>query len=163
MNTISKICNGKSPLTSYVAGEIVKCFPGTRYEWLMGTSEFETDLLLQGYKAFRPYMEKKKRENAVSAFFRSLNLSFSLNMPNNTKLELPTDEFLSSANDGELEEAFREIDSVLRSPSAYIIEKDGEVWGYCSEEKKNALFEEIFDFAEFSLLKLCDREDNKNG
>lgn len=162
MNTISKICNGKSPLTPYVAGEIVKCFPGTRYEWLMGNDEFETELLLQGYKAFRPYMEKKKREKAVSSFFRSLNLSFSFNVPDDPKWKLSTDEFISRATDKELEKAFTEAEDLLHSPSSYVIEKDGEVLGYCSQQEKNALFEEIFDFAEFSLLKLCNRRVN-NG
>ena len=163
MNTISKICNGKSPLTPYVAGEIVKCFPGTRYEWLMGNDEFETELLLQGYKALRPYMEKKKREKAVSSFFRSLNLSFSLNVPEDPKWKLSTEEFLSRTTGKELTEVFKETEDILHSSNAYVIEKDGEVWGYCSEQEKNALFEEIFDFAEFSLLKLCNREGQGNG
>ena len=163
MNTISKICNGKSPLTPYVAGEIVKCFPGTRYEWLMGNDEFETELLLQGYKTLRPYMEKKKREKAVSSFFRSLSLSFSLNVPDDPKWKLSTDEFISRATDKELEKAFTETGDILHSPNAYVIEKDGEAWGYCSVQEKEALFEEIFDFAEFSLLKLCNKEKQNNG
>lgn len=163
MNTISKICNGKSPLTPSIAARIVKCFPGTRYEWLMGDSEFETDLMLQGYKAFKPYMEKKKRENAVSSFFRSLNLSFSLNVPESSPLKMCADEFFSEVKSGGFSEAFKQYEDIIHSPSAYIIEKDGEIWGYCSEEERKTLFAEIFDFAEFSLLKLCDREDNKNG
>lgn len=162
LNTISKIINRKSPLTPYIAGEFVRCFPGTKYEWLMGDSIFETDLTEQGYHAIKPYMEKRKRENAVSSFFRSLNLSFSLNVPETSQLNESTDEFLSKAKNGEFSKAFEQYEDIIHSPKAYIIEKDGEVWGYCSERERNALFEEIFDFAEFSLLKLCNREDN-NG
>lgn len=162
LNTLSKICNGKAPLTPYIANEIAKCFPGTKYEWLMGTSDFETDLLEQGYRAIRPYMEKKKREKAVSSFFHSLNLSFCLNTPEDPKWNLSTDEFFSRVTDKELIEVLKETEDILQAPNAYLIKKDGEVWGYCSEKEKNALFEEIFDFAEFSLLKLCNRREN-NG
>lgn len=165
MNTISKICNKKSPLTPYVADKIVKCFPGTRYEWLMGNSEFETDLLEQGYKAFKPIIEKRMRENAVYSFFESLNLSFSLNTPKDSPLNKNTKEFLSevTVTHGKFSEAFKQFEDIIHSPNAYIIKKDGEVWGYCSEDERKALFAEIFDFAEFSLLKLCNREGQDNG
>lgn len=163
MNTISKICNEKSPLTPYVAGEIIKCFPGTRYEWLMGIDDFETELILQGYKAVKPFMEKKKREKAVFSFFHSLNLSFSPNVPETSILNARTDEFLSRIKEEEFSEAIKQYEDLIHSPGAYAIKKDGEVWGYCSEEEKNALFEEIFDFAEFSLLKLCNRGERENG
>ncbi len=163
MNTISKICNKKSPLTPYVAGEIIKCFPGTRYEWLMGVDDFETELLLQGYKAIKPFMEKKKREKAVSAFFHSLNLSFSLNVPKTSPLNAPTEEFLSKATSEGIEEALKEYFDFAQLPNAYAIKKDGEILGYCSEWEMKTLYEEIFDFAEFSVLKLCNRREQDNG
>lgn len=162
-NTISKIMNLKSPLTPFVAGEIIKCFPGTRYEWIMGIDDFETELILQGYKAIKPFMEKKKREKAVSSFFRSLNLSFSLNVPDTSPLNTTTEEFLSKATTEEIEKAFDGCFDLLQSPKAYVIKKDGDIWGYCSEQEMKTLFEEIFDFAEFSLLKLCNRGVRDNG
>lgn len=163
MNTLSKIVNRKSPLTPYVADKIVKCFPGTRYEWLMGIDDFETELILQGYKAFKPFMEKRKREKAVSSFFHSLNLSFSPNVPETSLLGMSMDKIISKYEKGDLQKALEEYSDLIQSPNAFVIEKDGEEWGYCSEEEKNALFEEIFDFAEFSLLKLCNRGEQKNG
>lgn len=163
MNTLSKIVNGKSPLTPYVADKIVKCFPGTRYEWLMGIDDFETELILQGYKAFKPFMEKRKREKAVSSFFHSLNLSFSPNVPETSLLGMPMDKIISKYEKGDLQKALDEYSGLMQSPNAFVIEKDGEEWGYCSIEEKNALFEEIFDFAEFSLLKLCNRGEQENG
>ena len=43
LNTISKIINRKSPLTPYIASEIANCFPGIKYEWLLGNSDYKTD------------------------------------------------------------------------------------------------------------------------
>lgn len=160
---ISYIINGKRNLTQDAAEKIVEKFPGTRIGWLLGYEDFETDILEQGYRAIRPYMEKQKRKKAVSTFFSSLSLSFSPNVPEQSLLNLSADKLISKFKDGDIQKVLEEYESLMQSRSAYIIEKDGEIWGYCSNEEMETLFEEVFDFAEFALLKLCNREEQRNG
>jgi len=42
-NTLSKIANGKAPMSDYVAQEIIKAVPGIRREWIMGYDDFKTE------------------------------------------------------------------------------------------------------------------------
>lgn len=43
-NTLSRIVNGKAPLSHRVAADIVMLFPDIRTEWLMGEDDFLTEM-----------------------------------------------------------------------------------------------------------------------
>lgn len=156
---ISYIINGKRNLTEDAAERIVEMFPETRIEWLLGYDNYETEFMKAACEAIKPVLERGRRRRAVENFFNSFDLSFSVNVADSSALDETTDEFLDHATADDIQEAFAEMESVIKSPKAYVIKKDGEIWGYCSEDEKRILFEEILDFAEFSLLKLC----NKGG
>lgn len=159
---ISYIINGKRNLTVDAAERIVEMFPGTRIEWLLGYDSYETEFMKSGCEYIKPVLERIRRIRAVESFFSSFDLSFFVNVTD-PALNEPADEFLDRATADDIQKAFVELESVQQSPKAYVIKKDGEIWGYCSEEEKRILFEEIVDFAEFSLLKLCNRGGQENG
>ena len=159
---ISYIVNGRRNLTDDAAQAIVKLFPPTRFEWLMGYDDFETPLLKDGYIALKPFMEKKIREKAVTAFFKAVNLTFKPNVPDNSTLNLNITDFCKLPI-SEIDSAMDEFASLEKTDKAYIIKKDNEVLGYCSNDERKALFEEIFSFVEFKLSRLCDRRGENNG
>lgn len=43
-NTLSRIANGKAPLSHRIAGDIIELFPDIRAEWLMGEDDFQTEM-----------------------------------------------------------------------------------------------------------------------
>ena len=43
-NTLSRIANGKAPLSHRIASYIVELFPDIRAEWLMGDDDFQTEM-----------------------------------------------------------------------------------------------------------------------
>lgn len=140
-NTISKILNGKSPMSHYVATEIHRVFPRYRIDWLMGDSEHKTDAE-KGLTEFAEWNDEwQKRLYAVRILAYLAGYEIDL-FPQNNGMSL--------------DEVFARI------KSGYQITQNGEVLGYCPLERFNLLALDIQELTE-QRIKSYLREVSKDG
>lgn len=150
MNTLSKIVNGKSPLTPYVADKIVKCFPGTRYEWLMGSDRFETDAEKQLFPAIDSMVRKRDAERAVMAFLKVYGITIEAN----SAVEMTTGEFFDLPKD-KVKNAVKNALTTLNSDHAFVVkDRRGNILKYISDAERKRFIEDIYDFVDMKFDKL---------
>lgn len=160
-NHISMIEKGKRGLTLDKAKQIAALFPPTRFEYLMCFDNFKTPMQKQIHPIAKRLAEKSRCNRAVENFFDTFNLKFELNF-SDPELEKIGQKKLSDLSEEEVESLILNSIPMMQRPDTFLIKKDDEVLGYCSDEERKRLFEEIIDFAEFKITKLTERSGN-NG
>ena len=167
--TLSMIERGVRSLTEENARKIVDLFPGINIAWLLGYEAFETEAEAEVgrliYPTFKKIFEKNTRIRAVQSLFDTIDLSFELNSSSaavKEYREMTTDQFFNLPVEKQ-QQAFESILSCLEHSTEYLIKKDDQIVGYCSEIEKKALYEEIFSFVEFKINQLCVKGDVQVG
>lgn len=156
---ISYIINGRRNLTEEAAQAVVKQFPDTRIEWLMGYDDFKTQLQSSLFPAVKSLISTKNRERALKKMLSVYGLSFefdpkepphSFEALENTKIEdmdkIPED-VLSQGISDFMEREDNQPDYILKCSS-------GETILRCSKKQIKQLAIDIEDYLEFKLNKL---------
>lgn len=157
---ISYIINGRRNLTEDAAQAIIKLFPGTRIEWLMGYDDFKTPLHAKVFPAFQTFISHRNRKRALKNLLSVYGLSFEfdpqslspdvLEAFNNTKTEdmdkIPEDILMQGIDE------FWELDDT--QPNYILKHSSGEIILRCSENQIKQLEIDIEDYLEFKLNKL---------
>lgn len=168
---ISYIINGRRNLTEDAAQAIIKQFPGTRIEWLMGYDDFKTPLHAKVFPAFQTFIFHRNRKRALENLLSVYGLSFEfdpqslspnvLEVFNNTKTEdidkIPEDILMQGLSE------FAELED--EQPNYILKHSSGEIILRCSDNQIEQLAVDIADYLEFKLNKLeeqCKKGD-KNG
>lgn len=166
---ISYIINGRRNLTEEAAQAVVKQFPDTRIEWLMGYDDFKTQLHSSLFPVVKSLISTKNRERALEKMLSVYGLSFefdpkepphSFEVLKNTKTEdmdkIPEDVLAQGIYDF-MERGDNRPDYILKCSS-------GETVLRCSKKQIKQLEIDIEDYLEFKLNKLeiqCKKgEDN---
>lgn len=156
---ISYIINGRRNLTEEAAQAVVKQFPGTRIEWLMGYDDFKTQLQSSLFPVVKSLISTKNRERALKKMLSVYGLSIefdpkepphSFEVLENTKIEdmdkIP-EEVLSQGISDFMERGDNQPDYILKCSS-------GETILRCSKKQIKQLEIDIEDYLEFKLNKL---------
>lgn len=168
---ISYIINGRRNLTEDAAQAIIKQFPGTRIEWLMGYDDFKTSLQAKVFPTFQTFYFNHKRKQALKKVLSVYGLSFEfdpqtispdvLEAFNNTKTEdmdkIPEDILMQGLSE------FAELED--DQPNYILKHSSGEIILRCSDKQIEQLAVDIADYLEFKLNKLEERckKGDKNG
>lgn len=156
-NTLSRIANGKTALSYTIACEIVKVVPDISVEWLMGTSDFPTDMLKSAFPAFKSLYFKIKNEKAVLAFLKTFGITIEAIVSPDIG-NISTEEFFclpESKQKDILAATFEE----WGSEQYFMIKKsDGEVVKRISGAEKERFIEDICDYVEFKFDKLTEEK-----
>lgn len=149
---ISYIINGRRNLTADAAELIVKLFPTIRFEWLMGYDNFKTEEDFKSEPIRKLLTTVCDKRIAFSALLYSLGYD---------------KEVLDHSDYANLTISNAKIDNIIKMSSQidrveYCILKNGEEVGRCSAVEYELLLNEVFEFAEFKIKKICEG-GNKNG
>ena len=143
--TISKIINSSASLTEQTARRIAEKYPGYSFEWLMGYVDYKNELE-HFYQAITEVQEEGDAlMTGLLAFAKLSGFEIKFASPAHGPDEnaAPIEKWLKMFKDG------------------YVISR-GNQKAYISLENMNHLQNEICDFVEFKLSRLCERGDS-NG
>lgn len=144
--TISKIVKGHSSLTEQTARLITEKYPMYPFEWLMGYSDYRTSAELLANTISQCQHEGDLLMVGFKAFAQLSGYSIKFTSPptlHGEKRSAPVEEWLKMVKDG------------------YTISGGGKS-AVISIEEMNRLQNEICDFVEFKLNRICEKGD-KNG
>ena len=156
---ISYIINGRRNLTEEAAQAVVKQFPDTRIEWLMGYDDFKTQLQSSLFPVVKSIISTKNRERALKKMRSVYDLSFefdpkepphSFEVLENTKTEdmdKISEDVLAQGICDFMERGDNQPDYILKCSS-------GETVLRCSKKQIKQLEIDIEDYLEFKLNKL---------
>ncbi len=159
--TVSYIVNGKRRLTSANARRIANMFPPTRFEWLLGYDDYETELekkireAVQEYSKelfFLDYVQKSAMILGYSILehrFEDIEiLSYKLK---NGELKAGSEDFSKAVKEvAMLEDKYKD--------RKYDIYCKGNLSLSCGEEALNFLIQEVNSFIKFRLYELIGHE-----
>ena len=162
-NTISKIMQGKTPLSYTVAQGIEQAFPGVRAAYLMGLDDLKTTTEETLYPVAKQLVSDRSRRKAVDNLLGSLGYGI---LPNDEAHpvfpEVGTLDWDKMGAE-KYRDLIHRLYSASTSPDAYIITRDGEPAGYCNEARRKSLYSEILDYADYLISKICKKEESDNG
>lgn len=156
---ISYIINGRRNLTEEAARAIIKQFPGTRIEWLMGYDDFRTQLQLSFFPAVKSLVSTRNRKRALEKLLSAYGLSFEFDPEElSTNLEAFGDmktEDIDKIPGGALAQEISDFMKRGNDMQDYILKhSSGEIILRCSENQIRQLEIDIEDYLEFKLNKL---------
>lgn len=152
---LSAILNNRKNLSDTLAEDIERVF-GFRADYLLDKSPFRTYEELEGYRVLSPILGRVKTRSALDAFFDAVGLEF---IPTVQNSDLSAIDFINLPKD----ERKKTLEEWLEdSPTYYRIEKDNQLWGYCSKQEKDAFYQDLLDYMDYKVTKLCGGRNN-NG
>ena len=148
--SISNMVRCKANVTEKTAKAVIDVFPEYNFDWLMGHSEYKTELEQRLSPKIFAIVSKKKREKAVNGFFEAHGLSFTRYLPG-IPPDMPGDIF------AELPPAEQQM-HIKRSMSNmqyYLIEtKSQKTIAVISKQEYENFVADINDYVEFKFDKL---------
>lgn len=143
--TISKIVKGHSSLTEETARRINEKHPAFPFEWLMGYSNYRTagELLIETISQSQKEAELLMAGLRAFAKLSGYTITFTSPVSVDSQGKVNAEEFLKMIKDGYTISGKEESATI-------------------SPEAMNRLQNEICDFVEFKLKRICKKED-KNG
>lgn len=148
--SISNMVRCKANVTEKTARAVVEVFPQYNFEWLMGHSEYKTELEQRLSPKIFAIVSKKKREKAVNGFFEAHGLSFTRYLPG-IPPDMPGDIF------AELPPAEQQmhIKRAMSNMQYYLIEtKSQKTIAVISKQEYENFVADINDYVEFKFDKL---------
>ena len=145
---LSAILNNRKNLSVTLSEDIERVF-GFLSDYLQDKSPFKTYEELEGYKVLAPVLGKVKAKNALDAFFDTVGLDF---IPTVQNSDLSAIDFINLPKEERKETASLWLQD---SPTYYRIEKDNQIWGYCSNQDKDAFYQDLLDYMDYKVTKLC--------
>lgn len=156
---VSYIVNGRRNLTADAAELIVKLFSPVRFEWLMGYDDFKTNADFESAPLKKMISEICDKRILFSALLFSLGYDKSV-LDHSKHADLT---FSDIKNMGPIDiadhivEMSHDLDKI-----EYQLTKNGKEIGRCSVYEYESLIDDVFDFLEFKIRKICERGSN-NG
>lgn len=151
-NTLSRIINGKAALSYNIATQIADYYPDIKISWLMGETEFQTEMEEKLFPVVKRLISKKKMEKSVLALLKVWGISIELNSEDCP--DLTTDEFCDLPPNG-MTEICKASFEKINGPRAFVIKDEhGEIFKYISHEEYWRFIEDIFDYVDMKFDKL---------
>lgn len=147
---LSFIVNGRRNLTEDAAHAISKLFPGIRFEWLMGFDDFKTERDYRLAPIREPLMKTVDRHIIFSILLHSLGYNVKI-LDNSDFSNLNID----NIDFEKLLKLSQQLDRIY-----YLFSSDNSEIGRCSPFEYEALISDIFDYADFKIKKICERQDS---
>lgn len=161
-NTLSRIANGKAPLTYHVASQISALYPDISSRWLMGETDFKSDMEERLFPVIRSLIGKRDAERAIAAFLRVYGVMIETNPSDSELKEMRADEF-SDLPEDRLRGAAASLLADLNSDHAFVVkDSHGNPLKYISGTEKKRFIEDICDYVNMKFEKLM-QGGYKNG
>lgn len=156
---VSYIINGRRTLTESNAETIVKLFPPTRLEWLMGRDDFKTPIIAKIHPVVKNLLDGRKEGDCFQLLAFLSGYEF-------VQYSEPEDSCVKSGDidslsDDEITDAFDKALSRVKSEDFYEIHKDGVVIAHCSMDTLKGLEKETRDFVDFIIQKCVSRQSKE--
>ena len=144
-NLVSRMVQGKSPLSETSAELIHEAFPQYSAAYLLGLEDFPNAARERLMTAALSLERKERRIKAAERFLRDLGFLFE---PNEQYFRFRDQErYLAEISGNRL--AAREL------PITHDVKFFGEKWGTCSETDVKWLLDTLLSFTEFTVSRLC--------
>lgn len=146
---LSFIVNGRRNLTEEAAHAISALFPGVRFEWLMGFDDFKTERDYHLAPIREPLMKTVDRHIIFTVLLHSLGYDVKIldnsDFPNLNIDNIDFENVLKMS---------QQLDRIY-----YLFSRDNTEIGRCSPFEYESLISDIFDYADFKIKKICERQD----